>query len=93
MEHTTIEFFDISKYLIIGAVLSSAFQTFVPRSIITPLGKHTVYSIIVMMLLAFVLSVCSEADAFIARTFLNQFTLGSVSAFMIIGPMLDIKTP
>ncbi|WP_368490400.1 permease [Clostridium sp. BJN0013] len=91
LEHTTIEFFDISKYLIIGAVLSSVFQTFVPRSIITPLGMHTVYSIIVMMLLAFVLSVCSEADAFIARTFLNQFTLGSVSAFMIIGPMLDIK--
>lgn len=91
LEHTTIEFFDISKYLIIGAVLSSVFQAFVPRSIITSLGMHNLYSIIVMMLLAFVLSVCSEADAFIARTFLNQFTLGSVSVFMILGPMLDIK--
>jgi uncharacterized membrane protein YraQ (UPF0718 family) len=91
LEHTTIEFFDISKYLIIGAILSSLFQTIVPRSIITPLGKHNLYSIIAMMLLAFLLSVCSEADAFIARTFLGQFTLGSVSVFMILGPMLDIK--
>ncbi|WP_373844993.1 permease [Clostridium sp.] len=91
LEHTIIEFFDISKYLIIGALLSSVFQAFVPRNIITSLGKHNLYSIIVMMFLAFVLSVCSEADAFIARTFLNQFTLGSVSVFMILGPMLDIK--
>jgi uncharacterized membrane protein YraQ (UPF0718 family) len=91
LEHTIIEFFDISKYLIAGALISSIFQVLIPRSLINPIGSHSLYSVIAMMLLAFVLSICSEADAFIARTFLGQFTLGSVTAFMILGPMVDIK--
>ena len=45
----------------------------------------------VMMLLAFVLSLCSEADAFVASTFLLQFSGASVLAFLITGPMIDIK--
>jgi hypothetical protein len=44
-----------------------------------------------MMCLAFLLSVCSETDAFIARTFVGQFTNGSILAFLIFGPMIDIK--
>jgi uncharacterized protein len=44
-----------------------------------------------MMLLAFILSVCSTSDAFIAKSFLNQFSISSVMGFMVLGPMLDIK--
>lgn len=91
LEHTSKEFMNIIKYLIFGAALSSIFQTLVPKQSIAFLGHNQVLSVIILMLLAFVLSVCSEADAFIARTFLGQFTIGAVGAFLILGPMLDIK--
>ncbi|MDT8717290.1 permease [Clostridium sp. 19966] len=85
------EFYEIGRYFIIGALISSALQTFVPRQIVVSIGHGNVSSIIMMMSLAFLLSICSETDAFIARTFLNQFTNGSIMAFLIFGPMLDLK--
>lgn len=91
IEHTSIEVLDIGKYLIIGALLSAAFQTLINRGEITAIGLHPFYSVLMMMLLAYVMSICSEADAFIARTFVGQFTTGSILAFLILGPMIDIK--
>jgi uncharacterized membrane protein YraQ (UPF0718 family) len=91
LEHTNKELLSISKYLIFGAFLSAVFQTTVSKGYISSIGQHMYYSIFAMMVLAFVLSICSEADAFIARTFLGQFTIGSVVAFLILGPMIDIK--
>jgi hypothetical protein len=51
-----------------------------------------VLSVIVMLLLAYVLSVCSTVDAFLSLTFVNTFTTGSIMAFLIFGPMVDIKS-
>jgi hypothetical protein len=48
-------------------------------------------SIVAMMLYAFGVSVCSAADAFIAASFINSFTIGSLLAFMVFGPMIDLK--
>lgn len=89
--HTASEFYDVGKFLIMGATLSAGMQTFVPREAILTLGGGGIASIIVMMTMAFILSLCSEADAFIARTFLGQFTTGSIVGFLIYGPMIDIK--
>ncbi|TCO68274.1 permease [Marinisporobacter balticus] len=91
IEHTSLELYDVGKFLIIGAFLSALMQTFVSRSYILSIGQGKVSSTIVMMILAFVLSLCSEADAFIARTFVGQFTTGSIVGFLILGPMIDIK--
>lgn len=91
IDHTSHEFFDVGRFLIIGAFLSALMQTFVPRTTLLAIGKGPISSILVLMLLAFVLSICSEADAFIARTFVGQFTQGSIIGFLIFGPMLDIK--
>ena len=44
-----------------------------------------------MMGFAYVLSVCSEADAFVASSFGSSFTEGGLLAFLVFGPMLDIK--
>lgn len=44
-----------------------------------------------MLIFAYIISLCSEADAFIARTFVEQFTMGSIVGFLILGPMIDIK--
>jgi uncharacterized membrane protein YraQ (UPF0718 family) len=89
--HTNSEVYDVGKLFIIGAFLAAILQTFIPRQLILSIGSGNLSSIIVMMTLAFVLSICSETDAFIARTFLNQFTTGSIVGFLILGPMIDIK--
>lgn len=91
VDHTNIELHDVGRFVIIGAFLSSLMQTVVPRKYILLLGHDKIYSILVMIGLAFLLAVCSETDAFIARTFVGQFTTGSIIAFLIFGPMIDIK--
>ncbi|WP_051569261.1 permease [Alkaliphilus transvaalensis] len=91
INHTGHEFFDVGKFLILGAFMSALIQVYVPRSLLLNIGSGNILSIIIMMALAFILSLCSEADAFIARTFVGQFTTGSILGFILMGPMLDIK--
>ncbi len=89
--HTSAELYDIGRFFIMGVFLSTCMQVFIPKTFILSIGGGVLSSIIVMMMLAFVLSVCSETDAFIARSFLGQFTTGSILGFLILGPMIDIK--
>ncbi|WBW97357.1 permease [Oceanirhabdus sp. W0125-5] len=91
VHHTNEELKTIGKYFTIGALLSAMFQVIISRDVITMVGGNTVISISIMLALAFMLSLCSEADAFIAKTFASSFTSGSVMAFMILGPMIDLK--
>ncbi len=85
------EFFDIGLYFMVGALLAAALQTFVPQSILLALGSGPVVSIIIMILLAFVLSICSTVDSFVALSFVASFSTGSILAFLVYGPMIDIK--
>lgn len=85
------EFFDMGKYLIMGAALAALAQTLVSREIMLNVGQHPLSSIAAMMTFAFGISVCSSADAFIAASFTHNFTTGSLLAFMVFGPMIDIK--
>lgn len=91
LDNVGSEFLDVSKYVIFGAILSAIFQVLVSRDSLNYLGNNSLLSVVAMMSLAFILSICSEADAFIASTFVGQFTSGSIVAFLIFGPMLDIK--
>jgi uncharacterized membrane protein YraQ (UPF0718 family) len=85
------EFIEIFKVLIIGAILAAASQTFIPRDIIITIGQNPILSIFAMLLLAFVISICSNVDAFFALSYANTFTIGSVLGFLVFGPMIDIK--
>jgi hypothetical protein len=85
------EFFDMGKYLLTGALLSTFVQTFVPYNSISSIGQDPLSSVIAMMAFAFGLSVCSTSDAFIASSFASTFTFGSILSFMVLGPMLDMK--
>jgi len=91
LSHANRELRSVGMYLIIGALIASFMQVFVPAQTLLSVGAGPVTSILVMMLLAFVLSLCSEADAFIASTFTSHFTGASVLAFLITGPMIDLK--
>lgn len=89
--HAVDEFFLMGKYLIMGAFIAALFQTFLDRSILTAIGSNEYSSTVVMMVFAYLLSLCSEADAFVASSFGNQFTDMSLVAFLVYGPMLDLK--
>lgn len=83
---------DMARYLIAGSMIAAAMQTFVPQSTLLALGSGPVISVVALMVLAFVLSICSTVDAFVALSFANSFTTGSILAFLVFGPMVDIKS-
>ena len=86
------EFFDMGRYLVFGILIATTLQTFVPQSALVGIGRGSVSSVIALEVLAFVLSVCSTVDAFLALSFVNTFTPGAVIAFLVFGPMIDIKS-
>ncbi|MHC5374949.1 permease [Enterococcus sp. LJL120] len=89
--HAIDEFFDTGRYLMIGGLIASAMQTYLPTGAMLTLGSNTFLAILVMMVLAFTMSLCSEADAFIGSSLLSLFGSAPVVAFLVFGPMVDIK--
>lgn len=90
--HGALDFYDIGRFLIMGAFIAAALQTFVPRQIFTSVMAGPVAAIVSMMVLAVALNLCSEADAFIAASFRSVgIPFSAQLAFMVLGPMLDIK--
>ena len=86
------EFFDMGRYLVVGSLIATTLQTVVPQQWLIGIGNSPVTSVIALCALAFVLSVCSTVDAFLALSFVNTFTSGSIIAFLVFGPMVDIKS-
>ena len=77
--------------LIAGSFLAGAIQVGVPRDLLITLGSNPVLSVAVLMLLAFVVSVCSNVDAFFILSFSATFSAGGIVAFLVFGAMIDIK--
>jgi uncharacterized membrane protein YraQ (UPF0718 family) len=92
LDHASGEFFEMGRYLVVGAALGGALQTVVPRAALLSLGHHPVLSVLAMMLLAVLLSVCSTVDAFVALSLAGTFQAGAVLAFLCFGPMVDLKS-
>lgn len=84
------EFLDMGKYLIIGAMAASSVKVFLPWQLVQTFANNAPLAIGVLMVLAILLSVCSEADAFVAASFVF-FPPAAQMAFMTIGPMVDLK--
>lgn len=90
VSHLTADFFFMGKFLILGAALSAGFQTLLPQSLVSGVARTAVIGTLALMAIAYVSSLCSEADAFVAVSF-SQFNLGSQLAFLVFGPILDFK--
>ena len=88
--HAVEEFFSMGKYLVLGALIAAMVQTFVQTSTLLAIGQGP-FSSSAVMGLAYILSLCSEADAFIASSFQSTFSTASLVAFLVYGPMVDIK--
>lgn len=92
LSHGAADFYDIGRFLIMGAFIAAALQTLVPRQAILSVADGPLLAILVMMALAVILNLCSEADAFISASFQPLgIPLSAQMAFMVLGPMLDIK--
>jgi uncharacterized membrane protein YraQ (UPF0718 family) len=89
--HASDEFFEMGKYLIFGAIITSVIQTFLERDSLLTIGQGAWSSHLFMMGFAYILSICSTSDAFIASSFTTTFTTGSLLTFLVFGPMLDMK--
>jgi hypothetical protein len=84
------DFLDVGFYLIIGAAIASVFNTAISKEVLLPLAGNHLFAITGMMILALLLSLCSTSDAFIAANFLT-FPVTAKLAFMVFGPMMDMK--
>ena len=76
---------------VIGSALAGAVQVLVPRDALLAIGSNPALSIIAMIALAMIVSICSNVDAFFALSFASTFTPGSIVAFLLVGPLVDVK--
>jgi uncharacterized membrane protein YraQ (UPF0718 family) len=88
--HLTGDAIFMARFLIIGAAIAAAVQTFIPQSIVDGLASLPILSLLAMMALAFLMSLCSESDAFVAASF-TAFGPAAQLAFLVFGPMVDTK--
>ena len=82
---------ELGGVLVMGSAIAAIIQVAAPRELILNLGQGSISSIIAMLTLAAVVSICSTVDAFFALSFATTFTSGSLLAFLVFGPMIDIK--
>ena len=80
----------MGRFVVIGAGLAALLQTAIPQGVISNVARTPLVGALAMMGLAYLLSLCSEADAFVAVSFV-QFPLGSQLAFLVFGPAVDAK--
>ena len=90
-EHTALDLMDVLKFLIIGALIASTIQVILPKSVLTIFQNSTLLSTITLMIFAYVVSLCSTSDSFIGSALLQTFPQNAILAYLIVGPMIDIK--
>ncbi|APZ33022.1 hypothetical protein BOH66_00940 [Microbacterium aurum] len=86
-----VELRAVMPALVIGSALAGAVQVLVPRDALLAIGSNPALSIIAMIALAMIVSICSNVDAFFALSFASTFTPGSIVAFLLVGPLVDVK--
>ncbi|MHC5937206.1 permease [Nostoc sp.] len=91
VDNSIQEFRELGGIMVIGSAIAAAIQILAPREWILSLGAGPITSIVVMLILAVVVSICSTVDSFFALSFASTFSSGSLLAFLVFGPMIDIK--
>lgn len=91
IDHTKGDFLDVIKYMIFGSLITATLQILMAKFNITLGANNSILQMIVMMAFAYIVSLCSTADSFIAKTFIYEMSKSSILAYLIFGPMIDIK--
>ena len=77
--------------LFVGAGIAGLIQVAVSRNVLVALGSNPLWSVLALMALAFVVAICSNVDAFFILSFGSTFLPGGIVAFLVFGPMIDVK--
>ena len=77
--------------LFIGSAIAGLIQAVISRDVLLTLGQNPVWSVLALIGLAFVISLCSTVDAFFVLSLGSTFSAGAIVAFLVFGPMFDIK--
>jgi len=86
------DFVDIMAFLVLGAFLAAVGKEILRGTDFEKdIQSSAVLAIGLMMLFAVLLCLCSEADAFVAAAFPPIWPPASKIAFLVLGPMLDLK--
>lgn len=91
IKHTGIDLFEVSKYLMFGALIASIIQVVLPRDILIMFNDNKILSVLALMLFAYLISLCSTSDSFVGKSLLSSFSKSSIIAYLLLGPMIDIK--
>jgi uncharacterized membrane protein YraQ (UPF0718 family) len=89
-EATRHDFLTAASYLVLGAAAAAALRVLLPSWVFQNLAGHLILAIVMMALLAVVLALCSEADAFVAAS-LTAVPLVPRLVFLVVGPAVDVK--
>ena len=84
------DFLQAGGFLVVGGLTAATLNVFVPKGILNVVAQHQWLAVGALALLAVLLAICSEADAFVAAS-LSQFSLTARLAFLVVGPMVDVK--
>ncbi|GAT71815.1 permease [Microbacterium hydrocarbonoxydans] len=86
-----VELRAVMPALVVGSALAGAVQVLIPRDVLLAIGSNPVLSIVTMMALAMTVAICSNVDAFFALSFASTFSSGALIAFLLVGPLVDVK--
>lgn len=91
LDHAVDDFLYVGQFLVVGAFFAAVAQTLIERQALVELAEIPALAIGLMMGLAVLLNLCSEADAFVAASFRGVLPLAAQLGFLVLGPMLDLK--
>ena len=89
-ETSRADLVDAGGFLVIGGLTAAVLNVAIPRSWVDTLGEQIVVGVIVMAVLAVLLALCSEADAFVAASIAGMPLLPKL-VFLVVGPAIDVK--
>lgn len=90
-KHTAYDMFEVIRYLMLGALIASLIQVLLPRNILLVFQNNQILSIVILMIFAYLISLCSTSDSFVGKSLLSSFSQNAIIAYLLLGPMIDIK--
>ena len=91
LEHFRDEFFEVARFLLIGIGVSTVLQLIMGSHLTSMRFDNLIVAMLVMMAMAFLLSLCSSSDAVVGKNMGVSLPMGAVMSFMVFGPMIDVK--
>jgi uncharacterized membrane protein YraQ (UPF0718 family) len=92
LRHASTDWLDMVRFLVFGAALAAAVQVFVPNGWFMALTDNPWLAVPAMMALAVIMAICSTVDAFVGLALLRTIAPNAVLAFLVFGPMIDLKS-